>query len=42
LIDVILRDGTTETVTAGEALAIGADPKVVGSKVLADMLADLD
>jgi hypothetical protein len=42
VIEVILRDGTTQALPAGDAIAIGADPQAVGSKVIADMLSDLD
>jgi hypothetical protein len=41
LIEVILKDGTVQTLPAGEALAIGANPETVGKKVLDDMIADL-
>ena len=41
LIEVILRDGTVETVSVPDALVMGADKFQVGRKVLDEMLADL-
>jgi hypothetical protein len=41
MIDVILRDGSVQSVPASEALAMGAPADVVGRNVLADMIADL-
>ena len=41
MIEVILRDGTVQSMPATEALAIGANPETVGKKVLEDMIASL-
>lgn len=40
LIEVILKDGTVQTMTAPQAVDVGVDPRLVGKKVLEDMLAD--
>jgi hypothetical protein len=41
MIEVILKDGTTQAMPAADALAIGADAQSVGRKVLDSMLDDL-
>lgn len=41
MIEVILRDGSIQSVPASEALAMGANPSSVGRSVLDEMLADL-
>lgn len=41
IIEVILKDGTTQAVTAADALGMGADRSQVGRKVLDDMLSAL-
>lgn len=42
IIEVILRDGTTQAMQASEAIAAGAaEPGVIGAKVLEDILADM-
>lgn len=38
LIEVILRDGTVQTVTAPQALELGVDQQLVGRKVLAEII----
>ena len=40
MIEVILRDGSVQTMTSNQALDAGIDAKTVGRKVLEDMLAD--
>lgn len=40
LIEVVLRDGTIQTMTANEASSAGVDGSIVGRKVLEDMLAN--
>ena len=37
IIEVVLRDGTTKAVTAQDAIGMGADPRQVGAKVIADL-----
>jgi len=40
LVEVILADGRVEAMTVGEAVEVGVDAEVLGSKVLEEMLAD--
>ena len=41
IVELVMRDGSIQSVTAGDALAMGVDAKQVGRSVLEDMLADL-
>lgn len=41
LIEVIMRDGTVQTMAAPKAIEAGVDARVVGAKVLEEMLNDL-
>jgi hypothetical protein len=42
IIDVIMRDGSIQHMTAPAALDIGVDPAIVGRKLLEDILSDMN
>ena len=42
LIEVILRDGKVQTMTAPQALSVGVAPNLVGRQLLADAIAEAD
>jgi Domain of unknown function (DUF932) len=42
IVELVMRDGTVQSVPASEALKTGVDPLSVGRKVLEDMLRDAD
>ena len=41
VVEVIMRDGTTQLMTAPKALEEGVDPGIIGRKLVDDMLADM-